>query len=285
MTMELRRTLLIVAMAVVGYFLLINWQKDYGNLATPTPATSSAATVAASDVPTAPATTAATASDVPAAPSATPSAVSVPSAKATIVSVKTDVLDTQIDLTGGDLVQVALPAYTEKVDSKKPFLLLENSSNRVFVAQSGLIGTDGPDAQASGRPRYESTASSYTLKDGEKSLQVVLSLPANNGVTIHKVYEFTRGEYLVKVRYEITNAGTTPWKGLTGASMALNDLGEVAGSVTGGCVEPAVIREALEAIRDGKARLLEYGVSHDRAWEVGLACGGTIEVYVERLAP
>lgn len=68
-----------------------------------------------------------------------------------------------------------------------------------------------------------------------------------------------------------------------GSHLAVNDRGEFAGSVSGGCVEPAVIREAQETIRDGKPRRLEYGVSHDRAWEVGLACGGTVEVYVERL--
>ncbi len=69
----------------------------------------------------------------------------------------------------------------------------------------------------------------------------------------------------------------------TGSHLVVNERGEFAGSVSGGCVEPAVIREAVEAIRDGKPRLLEYGVSHDRAWEVGLACGGTIQVYVEKL--
>ena len=68
-----------------------------------------------------------------------------------------------------------------------------------------------------------------------------------------------------------------------GSQLAVNERGEFVGSVSGGCVEPAVIREALGAIQDGKPRLLEYGVSHDRAWEVGLACGGTIQVYVERL--
>jgi xanthine/CO dehydrogenase XdhC/CoxF family maturation factor len=69
-----------------------------------------------------------------------------------------------------------------------------------------------------------------------------------------------------------------------GSHLAVNERGEFVGSVSGGCVEPAVIREALEAIRDGKQRTLEYGVSHDRAWEVGLACGGTIQIFVERLA-
>lgn len=68
-----------------------------------------------------------------------------------------------------------------------------------------------------------------------------------------------------------------------GSQLAVNDRGEFVGSVSGGCIEGAVVREALETIRDGKVRLLEYGVSDDRAWEVGLACGGTIQVFVERL--
>ena len=68
-----------------------------------------------------------------------------------------------------------------------------------------------------------------------------------------------------------------------GSQLAVNERGEFVGSVSGGCIEGAVVREALETIRDGKVRLLEYGVSDGRAWEVGLACGGAIEVFVERL--
>ncbi len=55
------------------------------------------------------------------------------------------------------------------------------------------------------------------------------------------------------------------------------------GSVSGGCVEGAVVEEAQGVIRDGKPRLLDFGVSDDRAWEVGLACGGKIEIFVERV--
>ncbi len=69
-----------------------------------------------------------------------------------------------------------------------------------------------------------------------------------------------------------------------GSQLAVNERGEFVGSVSGGCIEGAVVREALETIRDGKARLLEYGVSDDRAWEVGLACGGTIQVWVEKVS-
>ena len=68
-----------------------------------------------------------------------------------------------------------------------------------------------------------------------------------------------------------------------GAAMAVNERGEVIGSVSGGCVEGAVIEEAQAAIRDGKPRLLDFGVSDEQAWEVGLACGGKIEIFVERV--
>jgi len=68
-----------------------------------------------------------------------------------------------------------------------------------------------------------------------------------------------------------------------GAKLAVNDAGAFVGSVSGGCVEGAVIGEAQEAIKDGKPRLLDFGVSDEQAWEVGLACGGKIEIFVERV--
>ena len=68
-----------------------------------------------------------------------------------------------------------------------------------------------------------------------------------------------------------------------GAKMAVNSHGKMIGSVSGGCVENAVIEEALQVIKTGAPKLLSFGVSNEQAWEVGLACGGTIEVFVERL--
>jgi len=67
-----------------------------------------------------------------------------------------------------------------------------------------------------------------------------------------------------------------------GSHLAVNDRGEFVGSVSGGCIEGAVVTEALAAIGDGKPRTLEFGVSDEQAWEVGLACGGTVRVFVER---
>lgn len=66
-----------------------------------------------------------------------------------------------------------------------------------------------------------------------------------------------------------------------GAQLAISSAGEIAGSVSGGCVEGAVVAEALEVLRDGKPRLLEYGVSDNEAFAAGLACGGTIRILVE----
>lgn len=68
-----------------------------------------------------------------------------------------------------------------------------------------------------------------------------------------------------------------------GSHLAIDDSGAFVGSVSGGCIEGAVVGEALEVIHDGKPRQLEFGVSDERAWEVGLACGGTIRIYVEPL--
>jgi xanthine dehydrogenase accessory factor len=70
-----------------------------------------------------------------------------------------------------------------------------------------------------------------------------------------------------------------------GATLALNANGEVLGSVTGGCVEPAVIVEAEEVLNGGEPRLRTYGIADEEAFEVGLPCGGTVHVFVDRLDP
>lgn len=68
-----------------------------------------------------------------------------------------------------------------------------------------------------------------------------------------------------------------------GSHLLVDETGDMMGSVSGGCIEGAVVEEAKGAMQDGKPRLLEFGVSNEDAWEVGLACGGTVRVYVEKL--
>jgi xanthine dehydrogenase accessory factor len=69
-----------------------------------------------------------------------------------------------------------------------------------------------------------------------------------------------------------------------GAVMAVNARGDIAGSVSGGCVESAVYQEAQDALASGHARVVTYGISDEQAFEHGLTCGGTIHVLVEPLA-
>ncbi len=68
-----------------------------------------------------------------------------------------------------------------------------------------------------------------------------------------------------------------------GAAMAVSEDGEVAGSVSGGCVEGAVVTEALEILESGDRRLVSFGYSDDDAFAVGLTCGGTIHLFIEPL--
>lgn len=68
-----------------------------------------------------------------------------------------------------------------------------------------------------------------------------------------------------------------------GSNLVIADDGAFEGSVSAGCVEGAVIEAALEVIETGEQKLLEYGVSDDEAWAVGLACGGQIQILVERI--
>jgi xanthine/CO dehydrogenase XdhC/CoxF family maturation factor len=68
-----------------------------------------------------------------------------------------------------------------------------------------------------------------------------------------------------------------------GSHLVIDQEGNFLGSVSGGCVEGAVITEAVDVIEDGRPRMLEFGVADETAWRVGLSCGGRIRVYVERV--
>ncbi len=78
-------------------------------------------------------------------------------------------------------------------------------------------------------------------------------------------------------------AGDGPAAAASGAAMAINERGEVVGSVSGGCVEPAVVAEALAVLRIGRPKLVTFGYSDDQAYSVGLRCGGRIHILLEPL--
>ncbi len=69
-----------------------------------------------------------------------------------------------------------------------------------------------------------------------------------------------------------------------GSQLAIDEAGNLTGSVSGGCIEGSVVEEALRVMAGAPPKLLEYGVSDEDAWAVGLTCGGKVEVYVENLS-
>ena len=106
-----------------------------------------------------------------------------------------------------------------------------------------------------------------------------MTQPSNDILTRAKSWrEAGKGVALASV---VTTWGSAPRP--TGSQLAVDDTGNMIGSVSGGCVEGAVVTEAQDVIADGKPRLLDFGVTDEQAWDVGLACGGKIQVYVERL--
>ena len=79
----------------------------------------------------------------------------------------------------------------------------------------------------------------------------------------------------------VTTWGSSPRP--VGSQLVVDGDGNFSGSVSAGCVESAVVEAAGEVIQDGKPKLLDFGIADDQAWEVGLSCGGNIEIYVEKV--
>jgi YidC/Oxa1 family membrane protein insertase len=128
-----------------------------------------------------------------------------------IVQVHTDVLQLAIDLEGGDIVELSLPKYLAELGNPdKPLVLLESNESLIYVSQSGLIGVDGIDTN--GRAKFTSSATRYSLKDGEDSLVINLEWQGNSDVTVTKRLTLHRGEYLIDVDYLVANNSEKRWQ-------------------------------------------------------------------------
>ncbi|MGY5451458.1 membrane protein insertase YidC [Agarivorans sp. MS3-6] len=196
--MESQRNLLIIGLLFVSFLIYQQWQKDYGPQPVVTTATNTATTTAANAN-----------SDVPAGAASLDDSALTQAAAATgqLITVTTDVLKLKISAQGGDVVSAELLAYPIEEDSPNPFVLLEDNANFTYIAQSGLIGRDGPDANANGRPVYQVSSDSFQLADGSDELVVALSYQDQNGNSFVKSFIFARGSYDVKVDFDITNNG------------------------------------------------------------------------------
>ncbi len=122
------------------------------------------------------------------------------------IAVKTDLFAAEIDTNGADLRHVDLLKHNAAEDPKKPFVLLTDSQERIYVAQSGLIG----DGLPTHKTVFKATQPAYQLADGQNELAVRLEAVGPEGVKIAKIYVFKRGSYVVDVKYEILNGSAKP---------------------------------------------------------------------------
>ncbi|WP_019340726.1 membrane protein insertase YidC [Stutzerimonas stutzeri] len=210
--MDIKRSILLVALAVVAYLMVLQWNQDYGQTAIPDETRLEQSSAA--QLPSVPATTSNEngQGDIPAV-SSEPMASAVPETQASsqLIHVRTDVLDLAIDPRGGDIVDLRLPEFPRRQDRPDvPFQLFERSGERTYEAQSGLIG-DGPD-KASGRPLYSSAQQQYQLGENQDQLVVDLNY-SEDGIEYTKRFTFKRGDYDLGVRYLINNQSDKPWTG------------------------------------------------------------------------
>ena len=217
--MDWQRSLLIGAMLVVLYMLFLEWNK-FQEINTPIVDN---ATVEELVTPELPGTELGDTpppiqqiSDLPVAiedsvEEVEPVSQILESINTRLVKVSTDSLTVLIDTHGGDIVRVELPKHLTKLgEGATSFILLNRTSSTTYIAQSGLVGTNGTDTKA-GRPLFKASAEEYTLQDGHDSLQVDLSLKQGD-VLITKRFTFNRGDYLVELAYLVDNQSSDVWQ-------------------------------------------------------------------------
>ena len=205
---DIRRTILWVIFGFSMVLLWDQWQLYNGHKATffpkpeaaaPASTAAPAAVVSANGVPTATASTPASPGQVP---SAAPTASATPREK---IEVVTDVLKLSFDTEGGSLVRSEFTRHADFVDSKKPFVFLDQSASRVYMAQTGLIGGDFPTHKTPMKFSGE-----RSLKEGQNELAVRFESEGTNGVKLIKTYTLQRGSYAIAVKHEVVNTGTAP---------------------------------------------------------------------------
>ncbi len=124
------------------------------------------------------------------------------------ISVKTDVLNVEIALEGGDIVSADLLTQKQAIDNPTPLRLLNQTSAHTYIAQTGIVGPNGTDGET--RPVFDASQSSYELIDD--TLEVALTLETADAF-ITKTYTFKRGEYQISIDYQIENKLDSVWRG------------------------------------------------------------------------
>jgi YidC/Oxa1 family membrane protein insertase len=212
---DIRRTILWVIFGFSMVLLWDQWQVFNGHKATFFPSSSQPAK--APDASVVPAAGAASvpspsASLTPGSPAAVPAGApsTVPSIAKERVLANTDVLSLTFDSEGGTLVHSAFSKYKDMTHKDQGFVLLDESANRIYVAQTGLIAGSNGGAFPTHKTPMTVVPGERTLKDGQNELQVRFESADLGGVKLVKTYTIKRGAYDMAVRHEVINTGSTP---------------------------------------------------------------------------
>jgi YidC/Oxa1 family membrane protein insertase len=202
--MDNQRLILLLVFLFSVFMLWDGWQKQ--NLPQPVAAKDQtlqqAGPAAASTAPT-PTTNLAAKPAAAAVPMPAQSAALPTGARAVV---KTDVFMAEISSQGGDVVKLELPQHKATEDISKPFVLMEVEKERVYLAQSGLIGEGLPTHKT----EFKLESGTYEMKQGSDKLELRLEAPEAGGVKVTKIYTFHRASYQIDVAYEIANRSQNP---------------------------------------------------------------------------
>ncbi|MFK7829839.1 MAG: membrane protein insertase YidC [Congregibacter sp.] len=295
--MDIQRTLLIGATVLLSFMLLTEWvnfradkESSVAQEARLTGLSNSTANDALSgsentpspadtDLPTAPVFSdpasargdADTASDLPRliTSSEPDPAVTNAGQSAAIVQVYTDTLQLAITLDGGDIVEVALPKFlARKEDPTTPFILLENNTQRVYVAQSGLIGENGIDSE--GRARFQSTASRFDMGTDD-TLQVDLTYTDGEGLKVIKRFSFEKDSYVVDIDYIVSNGSANRWQGNLFGQIKRDSSAAPQGDSSGMGMQPFL--GAATTSSDDRFKKFDFGDMQDEPFSAKLDGG------------
>ena len=206
------RLMLWIALAAILYLNYEAWIRDYREPALAVPAASAPASGAAQNsladsVPKAASSGAEPGSASP-APPPRESLAAASDQSSMVLHVRTDVLDLDISLKGGEIDRADLRQYPQRKDTPNVPVRLENSDpGTLYVLQTGLTGAPGESAPTH-LAAWTSAQSSYVLADGDKELKVPLTWTDGQGLTVTKTFVFTRGRYSIDLNYEVKNEGT-----------------------------------------------------------------------------
>lgn len=210
--MDQKRILLYIALIFVIFSLWQAWQQDY-NAAPVEAQAQTAAEIIPNDAPPLSAQQQAQAASSPSNNSGDIPVATQAATNGQMITVETDTVIATIDTQGGNIVKLGLPKYPVALDQPNdPEQLLDNTTGEFYIAQSGLIGAQGPDTQDK-QAVFKTEQANYTLSPTKDVLTVNLYWEDAQGLKVTKTYTFKRGQYDAYVEYTIENSAAEPWSG------------------------------------------------------------------------